>query len=126
MTRLRRVANSAVQALIAAGLPTVLATDPLKPSSGPGVVVDVDPGDDAAGGVWARWECTNAVGERAGDDLLAGRHDSPSITFHGAVVEAMQTAITAILNASGFDVRASDDEMQPFAVHVLGAPAQDG
>lgn len=125
LTGFRHAANSAVQTLQAAGLPTVVATDPLHPPTGPGVVIAIDPGDDAAGGIWAHWECADAVGERAGHDLLTGRHDSPSIAFHGAVVEAMQKAIIAILTASGFTVRASDDDIQPFAIRVVEVPAED-
>lgn len=81
-----------------------------------GAQVTVDPGADAAGGVFVDWKCP--LGRAAAASMMVGILQAPVIQQHGAVARHMQRAITGILEAAGLVAWPSDDDLNPTAVHV--------
>ncbi|WP_156925742.1 hypothetical protein [Glycomyces arizonensis] len=105
-----------------AGLP--VPTD-VELERGPGAVIEVDPGEDAAGGVYITWHVGPELDDRNNRRLLAGELLHDEIGFAGHVSESMMNAIVEILSFKRFDVEVSDEEIRPYSIKVHGGPQAD-
>ena len=108
--------------LSAAGLPIAAPDYSPEADSNYGVLVGVDPGDDAAGGVTVEWNCRQAIRDRMIDALQQRKYDAPAIWRNGAIVTAMNTAITEILTSAGFTVVENPNDMAPMTLKVMATP----
>lgn len=90
-----------------------------------GVLVTVDDGDDTAGGVILRWECSDRLTGRMIDAVAGRRFDDPAIQHAGSVKQAMNAAVTQILTAAGFTVVENPNDMDPLSLNVRAAPGPD-
>jgi len=110
--------------LAGAGLPV-----PQDAADEPGAQLEVDLGDDAAGGVFVTWRVGAAHVEDANRSLLDGGFDDAAARRSGVVSVAMRDAMIEILRFDGLDARPSDDVMRPLALRVgsarLGAAEVD-
>lgn len=86
-----------------------------------GMKIEVDTGDNAAGGVWVDWCSSRELRGLAAESVRNHVFDSRDIIHSGTVSEAMQRAIFAILYSAGFAVENSDEDMRPFEVRVIAA-----
>ncbi|MER6561188.1 hypothetical protein ABT300_26335 [Streptomyces sp. NPDC001027] len=99
----QRVAATVRRHLAVAGLPVL--PDGMYPGGGPGAVVWVDPGKEAAGtGVWIGWGVAPVLNAYRGQDLAGTEEGAAAETFARAVVEAMSGAMRDVLAAVGFGV----------------------
>ncbi|MFF3013081.1 hypothetical protein [Streptomyces sp. NPDC057939] len=110
--------------LVAAGLP--LLAPGLQPVLAGGAYVDVDPGADAAGGVYVRWLTSPRLRECAlrAHRLLQPCDDVPAVRHCDAVEVAMMGAMTAILTSAGCTVEDPRDEYRPNSLRVLDGPGR--
>lgn len=99
-----------------AGVP--VRTDPGGAGSG-GAVVEVDRGDDAAGGVYVSWRPGASLIARTERLLLGGRHDHADMRFMGRVSESMRVAMLEILRHRGVEATVADDDLRPYDIRVL-------
>lgn len=110
-----RLASSVASILNEAGLPVMI--DHGRACSG-GAVVEVDRGDDAAGGVYVSWQPDVSLTERNNSHLLTGDLDHVDIAFSGRVCESMMEAMLAILRYRGVDAAAASDDLRPHTLRV--------
>jgi hypothetical protein len=110
-----RLASSAASILNEAGLP--VAVDPGSARSGI-ALVEVDRGDDAAGGVYVSWRPGALLIERNNSHLLAGDRNHVDIDFSGQVCESMMEAMLAILRYRGVDAAVTDNDLRPYTIRV--------
>jgi hypothetical protein len=108
--------------LVGAGLPVV--DDGVN--DGHGAQVEIDLGDDAAGGVFVTWRAGASHVEDANRSLLDGGFDDVPIRRTGVVGTAMRDAMITILDLAGFDATPSDDDMRPVALRVRPPAASRG
>jgi hypothetical protein len=110
-----KLADQVCQALRLAGLAAFR-----QPNSddAAGAEVEVDPGDDAAGGVFVTWNPHRTISEAVIENLQTGRLQAPVIQHSGAIASHMMNAMVGILRSAGFQADASDDDMRPMTVHV--------
>ncbi|TBO60838.1 hypothetical protein EYS09_04530 [Streptomyces kasugaensis] len=85
-----------------------------------GAEIEVDRGDDAAGGVFVTWKPHPTVSARAVESVRNGEYHARSIRHSGAIAMHMRDAVIGILVSAGFRAEASDDDMRPLAVRVRG------
>ncbi|MGV4926059.1 hypothetical protein K2224_17160 [Streptomyces sp. BHT-5-2] len=85
-----------------------------------GAQIEVDLGDDSAGGVFVSWNPHPILSQAASDAVRKGQLQAPVIRHSGAVVSHVRDAITGILVSAGFRVDVADDDMRPLAVRVWG------
>jgi hypothetical protein len=112
------LAASVRDVLTGAGLPV-----PADAVSGDhGAQLEVDLGDDAAGGVFVTWRVGAAHVEDANRSLLDGGFDDTAARRAGVVAVAMRDAMIEILRFAGLDARPSDDVMRPLALRVGSTP----
>ncbi|MGI5377542.1 hypothetical protein ACQEV2_25530 [Streptomyces sp. CA-251387] len=78
-----------------------------------GAEVEVDPGDDAAGGVLVSWKPDEALLDAAMERLQKGRLDAPEFLHYVAVCTRMQEAIVAIIRSAGIDADAEQNDLDP-------------
>ena len=94
-----------------------------------GAQLEVDLGDDAAGGVFVTWRVGAGHVEDANRSLLDGGFDDAAARRGGITAVAMRDAMIEILRFEGLDARPSDDVMRPLALRVgsgrLGAADVD-
>jgi hypothetical protein len=112
------VAEAAREELVHAGLP-------LRPEddlTGPGFDIEVDLGDDEAGGVFVTWHADSSITQAAVQSVAQGRLDDAVVQRSGVMSQAMRDAMIAILNAGGFIAVLSDDDMRPLALRVVSSP----
>lgn len=86
-----------------------------------GAQVEVDTGDDAAGGVFVDWKPDPALRRAAVDSMQRGDQTAPVIRHDGAICSHMQKAIIGILTSAGFQADAAaafDGDMRPLSVRV--------
>jgi hypothetical protein len=107
----RRVTNI----LRGAGLPVSYSSDEPKP---PGVKIEVDLGDDEAGGVFITWHPGAEISQLAVDSIRNGDLENPAIKRSGMVSKIMMGAVFSILQSEGFTVEDSEDDMRPLSLHV--------
>ena len=103
--------------LTRAGLPLRSASDP----AGPGADIEIDMGDDEAGGVFVTWHADGSLTLAAAQSVSEGRFDDEVIRRSGVISEAMRDSIIAILNAANLVAVQSDDDMRPLALRVVAA-----
>jgi hypothetical protein len=108
--------------LIGAGLPVSYSSDEPKP---PGVKIEVDLGDDEAGGVFITWRPGAAISQSAVDSIRNGDLENSAIKRSGMVSKMMMGAVFSILQSEGFAVEDLEDDMRPLSVRVLSAPTRD-
>lgn len=113
--RLRDLADRARVTLIAAGIP---AFDSEDSSPRGGAEIEVDTGDDEAGGVYISWAFSRELTDEIGGYLLSNQLSHPTIKYTGKVAAAMRDAIVAILNAAGLSARAAEDDIRTYAVSL--------
>jgi hypothetical protein len=114
---LHELARGALEVLLSAGLP-----ESTEAEEGPsaGIEVEVDVGDDEAGGVYLMWRPDDRLVSAAALAVLDGRLDDPAIRRSAGFRAVMKDAILSILASSGFIVEEAQDDLNPLAVRVLG------
>lgn len=116
---LHGLARDALEELLSAGLPqSVEAEEGISA----GITVEVDAGDDEAGGVYLMWRPDERLASAAALAVLEGRLDDPAIRRSAGFKAVMKDAILSILASSGFIVEEAQDDLNPLAVRVLGRP----
>lgn len=113
--RLRDVATRARAALGSAGIP---AFDSEASSPDGGASVQVDSGDDAAGGVYVYWVLSRSLTNDINAHIIDKQFTHPTVEYSGVVYGAMRDALLAILSASGFSAELADEDIRPFAVVI--------
>ena len=86
-----------------------------------GALVEVDTGDDAAGGVFVDWKPDPSLTRAAVEKMQNGEYQAPVIAYAGAVRAHMQKALIGILGSAGFQADAADafgGDMRPLSVRV--------
>lgn len=121
VTRLRKLAAAVAADLARSGLVIFGQENQHRETSTGGLRVEVDEFDDAAGGVWLRWEVHPSLGKATIEALQGQRLDDPVIAAAGRIHEQMASAILSMLGALGYVAAASDDDYRPFAIKVLSA-----
>lgn len=58
-----------------------------------GVEVEVDPGNDPAGGIFVRWSVSPTLMERIHPAVVRGDHDDPALHHFGVIQKAMEEAL---------------------------------
>jgi hypothetical protein len=88
-----------------------------------GAVVEVDPVDDGAGGVFVSWQVGEELARPVRAALLAGRVDDPAITHFGRTVSIMIDAVARLLIDHGFAVEdaARVNDLRALQIHVQPA-----
>ncbi len=122
LSRRQGIASKVAVVLKDAGLPVLTDAGAQSVS---GAVIEVDPGEDAGGGVYITWHVGSELVERNNRRLLAGDLVHDEIKFAGHVSEAMMNAIVKVLSFKRFGVEVSDEELRPYAIKVHGAPPVD-
>ena len=117
----KRLAERVREVLAEAGLPVAPENDD---DYFAGVTVDVDPGDDAAGGVFVLWRPHRRLGNAVVASVTEQRVDDPVLQHFGAVAEAMRQAIWSILDSAGFSVTEPLTDYRPLQLQVLAGPAE--
>lgn len=121
VNRLRKLAAAVAADLVRSGLVIIDQENPRGGTSVGGLRVEADEFDDAAGGIWLRWEVHPSLREATIEALRGQRFDDPVIAAAGRIHEQMASAILAMLGALGYDAQVSDDDYRPFAIKVLSA-----
>jgi hypothetical protein len=116
---LQALALDALEVLLSAGLPRSVEAGA---DISAGITVEVDSGDDEAGGVYLMWRPDGQLVNEAALAVLNGRLDDPAIGRSAVFKAAMKDAMLSILASSGFLVEESRDDLNPLAVRVLGRP----
>ncbi|ACU72879.1 hypothetical protein Caci_4009 [Catenulispora acidiphila DSM 44928] len=121
----QRVAAWVREELAIAGLPTVGNDEHGLHGDVNGVLVEVDEGDDTAGGVILSWACSDRLTDRIVGAVADRRFEDPAIWHAGAVRQAMNAAVVQILTAAGFTVVDNPNDMHPQSLKVTAAPGRD-
>jgi hypothetical protein len=111
---INRLAEDVRYSLDLAGLPVLREGGVV----GHGAEVEVDFGNDAAGGIYVTWQPAERLVESAGNALLQGEFDDICIQQSAAIKTAMKEAIASILESLGFRVDESNDDMRPISIRV--------
>jgi hypothetical protein len=114
-----QLAGGVLVELQLAGLPTSLISDA---AFSVGAEIEVDPGDDEAGGVFVTWRPDERLSGAAAESVRNGRFDDAVVQHSGSVALFMRNAIIEILKSAGFSVEPSMDDMRPLSAHVISAP----
>ncbi|MET9920021.1 hypothetical protein ABZZ04_23435 [Streptomyces sp. NPDC006435] len=115
-----RIAARVRDELVAAGLPVVVPG--LYPGLSQGAEVTVDGFDDDAGGVSVGWRSSPRLESRVLRAAELNLPDDPALLHQQVVMEAMLSAITAILVSAGFTVCENPNDYAPFTVSVPTGP----
>jgi hypothetical protein len=113
--RLTDLADHAHLILVAAGIP---AFDSNSPNPSGGAEIEVDTGDDQAGGVYISWSFSRELAEEISGYLLDQEYSQPRIQYSSKIRLAMRDAIITILNAAGLTAGPAEDDIRVFAVRV--------
>jgi hypothetical protein len=113
--RLKDLAARVKLALINSGISVV---DPSSVTSSGGAKVEIDTGDDDSSGVYVYWALAPSLSTDVSQHLLAGESGHVVVKQSGRIRIAMQEAIIAILDSSGFNAQVTSDDMRPLAVSV--------
>jgi hypothetical protein len=89
----------------------------------PGAEIEVDTGDDDAGGVYVIWRPSEQLSLAAAEQVRQGKLSDPVIEHSGSVKLVMRDAIITILASAGFSLQPSTDDMRPLAIQVRSGPA---
>jgi hypothetical protein len=107
--------------LAAAGLSVVAPG--LDPVLAGGAEVDIDDGDDAAGGVFVAWRASPRLRDCATRAFRLKQLDEPVLRHSSAVGAAMMQAMAQVLASAGFSVEDARDEYRPQQLRVLAGLA---
>ena len=124
----RAVADQVAAALGRAGLPvTGLPDGAIDAGAGlqPGAIVEVDPIEDSAGGVFVFWRMPDELALPAQEAILARRPRDPALQRHGRMLSIMIDAMKQLLSESGFAVEDADavNDLRALEIHVkVGQP----
>jgi hypothetical protein len=83
-----------------------------------GAQIEIDLGDDAAGGVFVTWRAGTLHVEAANRSLIDGGFDDAAARRPSVIATTMRDAMITILDAAGFAAAPSDDVMRPLALRV--------
>ena len=108
--------------LAAAGLPVL--TPGLDRVLASGAEVEVDDGNDAAGGVYAGWLISPRLRECASRAFRFRLLDDPVLSHTSEIAAAMMQAMAAVLASAGFAVEDANDEYRSHQLRVTEGPAQ--
>ena len=111
----RRLADDVCLALIYSGLQAHLASD----ENIPGAEVEVDPGDDAAGGVFVTWMKSNEFISAVVAEVAALKQDEAIVLLSEEISRCMRDAIIRLLDDFSFEVIPYDDGQRPPSVKVI-------
>jgi hypothetical protein len=129
LDRWGRLAAQVRDALAGAGLPVAPDRDDCLAGATvgyfAGATVDVDPGDDDAGGVFVRWHPHRRLTNAALAAVAEQRFDDPALGHFGAVAEAMRQAIWSILDAAGFALADPHTDYRPLEIQVVAGPPDE-
>ncbi|MET7399426.1 hypothetical protein ABZS66_38685 [Dactylosporangium sp. NPDC005572] len=89
-----------------------------------GAEVEIDAGNDEAGGVYVRWTPSPELSKAVRDSLIAGRTHDPVVDLYGSVSLSMRDALIDVLRHSGFRVLAVNDSGGEPTILVLGSTAE--
>jgi hypothetical protein len=117
---LEKLAHGVREELAAAGLPVVAPW--LDPVLAGGAEVEVDDGDDAAGGVFVAWRASPRLRACASRAYRLKQLDDPVRQHSSAVEAAMMQAMAQILASAGFRVEDARDEYRSHQLRVLAGP----
>ncbi|MGW4412745.1 hypothetical protein ACWEJ6_52785 [Nonomuraea sp. NPDC004702] len=92
--------------------------------SAAGVNVEIDPGNDPAGGVFVSWAVGPALVEQIRQPVLSGDLHSPAIRHLGVINEVMEQTLRVILTSAGHCVEPANDEYRPHALRVISSHEQ--
>ncbi|WP_406173630.1 hypothetical protein [Streptomyces sp. NBC_00996] len=111
LRHVQELADLAVEALKAHGFN--LASE----GSG-GLVVEVDAGDDEAGGVYIKWKSPLSISSKVTELIRSQNLESPFLAQATQYSSGMQKALSNALSLSGFLVELEDD-LRPFGIRVV-------
>ncbi|MEW1635272.1 hypothetical protein AB0469_14455 [Streptomyces sp. NPDC093801] len=117
---LQKLARRVRDELAAAGLPVVAPE--LAPVLAGGAEVDIDDGDDAAGGVFVGWQASPRLRACTSRAFRLKQLDEPVLRHSSAVRSAMMQAMVQVLASAGFSVEDARDEYRPQQLRVLAGP----
>ncbi|MEU2778443.1 hypothetical protein ABZ646_37595 [Streptomyces sp. NPDC007162] len=112
-----QLADQVCRELQLAGIPAFLMADA---AGSVGAEVEVDAGDDEAGGVFVTWRPDPALSRAVAESVRNRELSAPVIRHSGAIVSHMRDAIIGILSSAGFRAGVADDDMRPMVIHVAG------
>ncbi|SEH02036.1 hypothetical protein SAMN05444920_12392 [Nonomuraea solani] len=112
---LRALAERVAFELDRAGLPIITGSE-TRPAGG--AELELDPGDDSAGGLYLHWRNAHLLADEVSEQLLGGRLSSPLIDHAGRIGSAMCEAMIKILESSGIGAGMSTDDLRPLSVRV--------
>jgi hypothetical protein len=108
--------------LAAAGLP-VLAPG-MDPALLGGAEVEVDDGDDAAGGVFVGWWASPRLRACTGRAIRLRELNDPLRRHSSEIAAAMMQAMAAVLSSAGFTVEDANDEYRSHQLRVVRGPGR--
>lgn len=117
---LQKLARRVRDELAAAGLPVVAPE--LDPVLAGGAEVDIDDGDDAAGGVFVAWRTSPRLRACASRAFRREQLDEPALRHSSAIGAAMAQAMAQVLASAGFTVEDTRDEYRTHQLRVLAGP----
>lgn len=92
--------------------------------SAPGVEVTVDSGDYDVGGVYVSWNFSSELRLRMADAVKNGNFSDPIFGPASTAAETMMETLQRLLNVAGFSVQPAEDDLRPFALKIISAPAE--
>jgi hypothetical protein len=117
--RWSRLAEDVSTELAAAGLPVVPGMDARVSA---GVSVAIDPGADAAGGVYVEWRLHPWLTSAVRECTLQHQLEAPVVRYGAHVADVMREAIRQILATGGFTVHESPNELLAHMLYVAAGP----
>nr|WSX75734.1 hypothetical protein OH826_18860 [Streptomyces sp. NBC_00899] len=112
-----QLADQVCRELQLAGIPAFRMVDLVDSV---GAEVEVDAGDDEAGGVFVTWRPNPALSQAVAESVRNRELSAPAIRHSGTISSHMRDAIIGILKSAGFRADVADDDMRPMAIHVAG------
>ena len=116
----RELADRVCAELRLAGLPASPGSGVAGEAEVVGAVVEVDLGDDAAGGVFVHWQPDPGLTSAVVESMRNGQVDADAVRHSGSIKAHMRDAIIGILRSAGLRVEVERDDMRPFTVRILG------
>lgn len=112
-----QLADQVCRELLLAGIPAFQMADAVGSA---GAEVEVDAGDDEAGGVFVTWRPDPALSRAVAESVQNRELSAPVIQHSGAIASHMRDAIIGILSSAGFRVDVANDDMRPMVIRVAG------
>lgn len=111
----RRLADDVCSALRYAGMSAHIMTDEVMP----GAEVEVDPGDDDAGGVFVTWIKSPEFVSAVAAEVASLNQSAPVVALSEDVSRCMRDAIIRLLERFSFRSIPYDDGLRPPSVKVV-------